>query len=131
MSLCNVKVKYLRKEGKYNNLREFMEDENNIYIGRSGRVKIDDYIFGYKQSIWHNPYKIENNDREDCLRKYKRYIIKKIYEEKMYSELENLEGKCLGCWCCPELCHGDIILLILKKYKKHGKKFIKNKYIKF
>ena len=36
----NIHVKYLRKKGLAN-LREWMAIENNIYIGRAGRVYIN------------------------------------------------------------------------------------------
>lgn len=39
MSVVNVKVANLRPH--YNNLREWMQDEDNVYIGRKGVVFID------------------------------------------------------------------------------------------
>jgi hypothetical protein len=39
MSVVNCKVQYIRP--KYNNLKEWMNDPNNIYIGRGGVVFID------------------------------------------------------------------------------------------
>ena len=42
----NVKVKYIRPF--YNNLKEWMEDENNVYIGRKGVVFIDGKRFRKK-----------------------------------------------------------------------------------
>ena len=43
MSVVNCKVKYIRPE--YNNLKEWMDDENNYYIGRGGvatsSIKVD------------------------------------------------------------------------------------------
>ena len=39
MSVINCKVKNIRP--KYNNLKEWMEDDNNVYIARSGVVFID------------------------------------------------------------------------------------------
>ena len=29
-----------------------------------------------------------------------------------------LDGKVLGCWCCPEECHGDILVKILQELKE-------------
>ena len=43
MSVANCKVKYIRP--KYNNLKEWMEDEQNIYIGRLGIVFINKVRF--------------------------------------------------------------------------------------
>ena len=39
MSVCNVKVNNIRP--KYNNLKEWMDDPNNIYIGRGKIVFIN------------------------------------------------------------------------------------------
>jgi hypothetical protein len=39
MSVVNCKVNHIRP--KYNDLKEWMNDTNNIYIGRSGIVFID------------------------------------------------------------------------------------------
>jgi hypothetical protein len=39
MSVVNCKVKYIRPE--YNNLKEWMNNPNNVYIGREGVVFID------------------------------------------------------------------------------------------
>ena len=132
MMVCNCKVKYLRsgEYGKtYDNIREFMDDEENIYIGRHGRVPIaNEGVFPYKASIWANIYTIgPNGDRDEVLCKYKRYIIKKIVNEKLYEELDELNDKRLGCWCKPEACHGDVLVHILKYYNKYGRKWLKEK----
>lgn len=56
MSVINVKVASIRP--KFNNLKEWCEDERNIYIGRAGIVFIDGQRFPKQSSIWANPYKI-------------------------------------------------------------------------
>lgn len=131
--ICNVKVCYLRVEhdGQYDNLKEFIEDGNNVYIGRSGRVNVDGSMFGFKQSIWNNPYSISEYGRKKCLKMYKQYIIQKIVDEKLYDELLELDGKMLGCWCSPEKCHGDILIKILRRYNREGKSWIKQKASKY
>jgi len=43
MSVVNCKVKYIRPE--YNNLKEWMNNPNNVYIGREGVVFIDKNAF--------------------------------------------------------------------------------------
>ena len=114
MSIVNVKVKYIRNLG-YDNLREWMKDNNNVYIGRAGIVFIDGKRYPEKQSIFANPFKItKNTSREDVIEKYKKYIINKINENpNMKEELIKLKGKNLGCWCHPEACHGDVLLELL------------------
>lgn len=50
MSVVNCKVKHIRP--KYNNLEEWIKDENNVYIGRKGVVFIDEKRFpGSKKCI--------------------------------------------------------------------------------
>lgn len=113
MSLVNVRVANIRP--KYNNLKEWMNDPNNVYIGRKCIVFIDGERFPKKDSIWCNPFKITPNlTRDEAIQEYEKYIIEKIKKENLYDELEKLKGKNLGCWCSPEKCHGDVLLKLLK-----------------
>jgi len=115
MSIVNCKVQYIRP--KYNNLKEWMNDENNIYIGRKGVVFIDNTRFPQNSSNFANPYKIgKDGTREQVLLKYKNYIIDKLKNKDLVIELISLQGKNLGCWCCPEMCHGNILLELIDKY---------------
>jgi hypothetical protein len=114
MSVINVKVKYIRPE--YNNLEEWMQDENNVYIGRKGIVFINNQRFPLESSPFANPFKITSiNSREIVLEQYEIYIREKI-ETGAVSLLE-LQGKTLGCWCHPEPCHGDILLRLIEEYE--------------
>ena len=81
MSVINCKVKYIRPE--YNNLKEWIKDDNNVYIGRYGVVFIkNDELNKFERypkesSIWANPFKInKNTTRQQVLDKYKEYITK-------------------------------------------------------
>jgi hypothetical protein len=115
--VVNVKVKYLRP--KYQNLKEWMKDKNNVYIGRKKVVFINGKRFPPKNSIWANPYKIdEEHSRDDVIKLYKKYIKRKIKKENLFDELMKLKGKNLGCWCQPEKCHGDVLIYLIKKYSK-------------
>lgn len=119
--VVNVKVANIRPT--YNNLQAWMNNSNNIYIGRKGIVFVEGKRFPTKDSMWHNPYKItEQMNRNDVLAMYKVYIEKKINSDekingKTYLEhLLLLRGKNLGCWCAPEACHGDILIELINKY---------------
>ncbi len=108
----NVKVKYIRPA--FNNLREWMSDSNNVYIGRKGIVFIDNKRFPSADSIWANPFKIDNHHtREDVIVRYRTYIKQKIRDEHLDDELQKLCGKHLGCWCYPEPCHGDVLVELI------------------
>jgi len=118
MSIINCKVKYIRPE--YNNLKEWMNDNENIYIGRAGVVFIDNQRFPLKSSNFANPYKIgKDGNREKIIIKYKKYIINKLKDDdNLQKELLELRGKKLGCWCYPEICHGNILLELIKNIDK-------------
>jgi len=113
-----VKIDNLRlKYGPDINLKEWFKDPNNIYCGRAGRVFIGSECFGYRESIWKNPYKItEELMRDTCLTLYERYIKGKIENEPEVYNLELLRNKNLGCFCkLHEKCHVDILLSLLNE----------------
>lgn len=119
MSVVNVKVKNIRPN--YQNLKEWVEDTSNVYIGRKGVVFINGERYPKKDSIFANPYKIGKNiDREQVLDLYRKFMEENIQQNKIYyvNELSKLKGKKLGCWCHPEPCHGDILLGLIEKYCK-------------
>ena len=118
-TVVNVKVAYIRPT--YSNLKEWIKDENNVYIGRKGIVFIEEdgkkQRFPKYDSMFANIYKInKNNDREDVLKKYEIYLRQKLQNEPEFKyEFLKLKNKILGCWCKPEKCHGDIIVKILNE----------------
>ena len=118
----NVKVKYIREEG-YKDLQDWMEDPNNVYIGRGGIVFVKNKDnpekkerFPKKASIWCNTFKLGKNctSREDSLRLFKEHITSLIEGDPETYNLEELRGKNLGCWCHPDSCHGDVLLELLE-----------------
>lgn len=120
--LVDLHVKTLRKRidnnGRtYNNIKEWLSYEENVYIGRRGRVFIgcgeDKVIFTYKGSLWENPFTVKNDGIDEVRNKYYFYILDKIRRENLYSEIRKLNGKNLGCWCCPNKCHGDVLIYLL------------------
>lgn len=115
MSVVNCKVQYIRP--KYNNLKEWIDDTNNIYIARAGVVFIENTRFPLQSSKFANPYKIgKDGSREEVIIKYKNYITEKLKNENMLSELLDMKGKNLGCWCYPAMCHGNILLELIDTY---------------
>ena len=116
MSVVNCKVKYIRPE--YDNLKIWMEDSNNVYVGRAGVVFIEKERFPKRSSIFANPFKIgRHGNRDDVLEKYRKYIIEKLdHDISLQEELLKLKGKNLGCWCAPEPCHANILLELIDIY---------------
>ena len=116
MSVVNCKVAFIRP--KYNNLKEWMEDPNNCYIEENRRVNIDGIGYPKKSSIFKIPAYIKRQrdlDKGVMLNMYHDYIMDKISkDEEFKNELLNLRGKNLGCWCKPDICHGDVLMKILE-----------------
>jgi hypothetical protein len=116
MRVVNCKVAYIRPD--YANLKEWCEDPNNFYIGRKGIVFIDGERYPKKDSIFANPFKVSaTNNRESVVQMYKEFILEKINNDHKVRDLliylrDNDMN--LGCWCHPELCHGDILIEIAK-----------------
>lgn len=66
----------------------------DIYIGRP--------------SIWGNPFKIgKDGAREEVIAKYRQHVMSSPY---LMSQLPELRGKTLACWCKPLPCHGDVLV---------------------
>ena len=117
--VINVGISNIRPE--YNNLYEWMKNKDeHVYIGRKGVVFINGVKFPLNDSIWANPYKInEKQSREKVIQLYSEYIQEKLESDNnLVNELLKLKGKKLGCWCKPECCHGDILVELIKKYDK-------------
>ena len=101
-----VKVSELRKKG-YNKLWIWLEEENNIYIGRN----MSFYVKGADASYWRNPYTVKKYGLKKCLELYKNKVLS---SKNMMNRIEELRGKCLGCFCFEELCcHADVLIDIL------------------
>ena len=104
MKIVNIKKKELNKRG-YRDLEHWLEKEDHIYIGRN----LSFYVKGATKSKWANPYSVKKYGREECLKKYKEYVLN---NKELMSSLHELEGGVLGCWCHPEPCHGDILIAL-------------------
>ena len=114
--VVNVKVSTIRP--KYKDLKEWMNDPENIYIGRAGIVFIDGERFPKTASPFCNPFKLnKEGTREDVIQKFKTYIVEKINQDPNFKQqLYSLRGKTLGCWCKPEQCHGDVLVECIEQY---------------
>lgn len=67
---------------------------------------------------WGNPFVIgEDGDRETVIAKYGKYLEMK---DGLLHRLKSgeLSGKLLVCWCCPDGCHGDILMNKTKEANK-------------
>lgn len=84
------------------------------YIGRRNiRAFGMSTTFGMN-GYYGNPFPLEagasEQERIECLNKYREYFYKRLSEEPLFkTNVEFLRDKILGCYCKPKLCHGDVI----------------------
>jgi hypothetical protein len=75
-------------------------DNYDVYIGRGNG------------SFFGNPFPItERYDREAVVAMFTDYVLK---TPSVLSKLHTLKDKVLGCFCAPNLCHGDMIVWMLE-----------------
>jgi len=75
--------------------------DHDVYIGRPSK--------------WGNPFEIgKDGTRSEVVAKYEEWIRN---QPKLLSELHELEGKTLACWCKPKACHGDILVKLIHEQK--------------
>ena len=79
-------------------IKEWLKDERNVYIGRATDGKGE----------WGNPFKLKdfNFDRLKVLALYEVYLRT---NKDLFERVVNLKDKVLGCWCSPERCHGEVL----------------------
>ena len=121
-----VKVDNLRKIG-YESLEDWLEDTNNLYTGRHGRIFIttngEKKIFHYSGSIFANPYKVDKKGKNgeikkldgnvtECVEKYEKYILGNA---ELLGKVKELKGKKLGCFCSGKECHVNVLLKLINK----------------
>jgi len=112
--VINIRVSELRPA--YNSLLEWLQDPSHIYIGRD----MSFYVDGAYKSKWHNPYKVskDSNGLDNSLERYEAHIR----SSGLISDILELQGKTLGCWCKPKRCHGDVLLKLLDEVIKEKAK---------
>lgn len=136
-TVVNVRVKHIRPQG-YKNLREWMNDPRNVYIGRGGCLILEGVRFPPRASVWANPYKIGAGNRPEVLKNYKRYMLKRLLDDQELQEsLKKLQGCRLGCWCVPDswewrddyaatkasdfYCHGQVLCQLIDQFQASNK----------
>ena len=69
-----------------------------------------DYVYIGRPSKWGNPFVIgRDGNRDEVVRKYLYYILE---DQNLLNDLHELKGKNLGCYCAPQLCHGDVLIVL-------------------
>lgn len=80
------------------------KESYDVYIGRGSK--------------WGNPFTVEQYGRDECINKYKEYILS---NPELLADLHELEGKTLGCFCKPKACHGDVLVELLNNLNQENK----------
>ena len=118
MEVVNVKVKHIRP--KHHDLREWMQDPNNLYVGRRGIVFIDGVRFPPDNSPYANPFRVTaTNSREEATAQFEAYIRARFENEPEFKDqfMEDMANhKVLGCWCYPEQCHGNTLIKLYEEF---------------
>jgi hypothetical protein len=77
---------------------------------------VDGVRYPERDSPYANPFKVgkqAGGSREEVLMLYDEYLDKNPHiVQQLKDELlvANPKISCLGCWCAPEACHGDLLL---------------------
>lgn len=108
----NVRKAELNKNG-HMNFYNWKLQPNSLYIGRNMEL----YVGGTSASKWANPYPVKIYGRDKCLEMYEKYVRD---TPELYNSLSELKGKVLGCWCCPEPCHGNVLIKLLKEVEQNN-----------
>lgn len=116
-----VKKKALLPLG-HTSLQEWVKtaSDQNKYIGRNMVFYVGPLS---TESKWANSFTVKKYGREKYLELYREWIKtgvnpvngKRRKDGPLVSEIEELLGKTLGCWCKPETCHGDVLLDLLSE----------------
>ena len=84
----------------------FRKSKFDVYIGRPSK--------------WGNPFKLKRGEsREDVIERYRNWLLK---QPSLLTDLHELRGKTLGCWCKPQSCHGDVLAELADAGKRLGAK---------
>ena len=67
-----------------------------------------DAVYVGRPTKWGNPFVIgRDGTRQQVVQKYKDYILS---NESLLSQIHELRGKDLICFCAPQQCHGDVLI---------------------
>jgi hypothetical protein len=124
-TVVNVRVGHLRPA--FDNLAEWCDEKEHVYIGRKGIVFVDGERFPKRDSPWCNPFNIgKDGTLAEVLAKYETHIRIEIAACRV--SIGELRGQTLGCWCLSEPvsalrpreqwdCHGQVLLALLAETK--------------
>lgn len=85
------------------------KSEYDIYIGRPSK--------------WGNPFIIGvHGKRQEVINKYQLWLSE---QDNLLKVLPELFNKKIGCYCKPQICHGDILKYACELYQKYPISIVK------
>ena len=82
-------------------------------VVHKNKSPFDVYIGRGLGSKWGNPFEIgPDGNRAEVIEKYRAWILT---QPELLSQLDELKGKVLGCWCSPLPCHGDVLVELINQ----------------
>jgi len=67
-----------------------------------------DAVYIGRPSKWGNPFVIgKHGDREEVIRRFREWLAR---QPGLMSQLHELRGRDLVCFCAPLACHGDVLI---------------------
>lgn len=86
-----------------------LKDDYDVYIGRANAG------ISKKASPFANPFSVKLYGRDGAIKKFVAWFFDKIENDLEFrAQVAELDGKRLGCWCKPDVCHGDVIVAYLE-----------------
>jgi DNA polymerase-3 subunit epsilon len=71
------------------------------------KYRYDVYIGRGRGSVWGNPFhEGQHGTKSEVIERYRVWIQT---QPQLMARLPELRGKILGCWCYPDICHGDVL----------------------
>jgi Domain of unknown function (DUF4326) len=108
---------------------DLRHEHYDIYIGRYNAH------YGLEASKWANSFEIKKHGtREQVVALYDTWIRSEqeikpkgmpYSNHELLKMIPDLEEKILGCWCHPKLCHGHILVRLLKEHHHYNSKIAK------
>lgn len=109
-------------------IRNSKKDSNHVYCGRGKGKNHDPWNCKPGESgYWGNPFAVGkkcdlcgtvHKNGGDTLLCYRDYLETRLAGDKIFrEEFFKLKGKTLVCFCKPNPCHTDIMILLLENSK--------------
>jgi hypothetical protein len=85
--------------------------EEKVQVVHCKKAPFDVYIG--RPSKWGNPFSIgKDGSRDEVIAKYEAWILT---QPDLLSQLHELKGRVLGCWCAPKSCHGSVLVKLAEE----------------